>query len=249
MTALLIFIFGLAIGSFLNVVIYRFSKNQSIVFPPSRCPKCQTKIKFRDNIPLISFIILRGRCRSCREKISWQYPLVELATGLIFVLLHWHSGLTLDFLRFAIFAVFLLVIFVYDLKYYLILDRVAVPAMIIAFILNWLAGFGPVNLILAGLAGSGFFALQYFVSSGRWVGGGDIRLGAVMGLMLGWPMLLVALFLAYLSGALIGVSLIVLGKKKMSSELPFGAFLAPATLVTLLFGLPLLSWYLNLINL
>ncbi|OGY53761.1 MAG: hypothetical protein A3A24_02515 [Candidatus Buchananbacteria bacterium RIFCSPLOWO2_01_FULL_46_12] len=249
MNIILLFIFGLAIGSFLNVVVYRFSQNQSLLFPASHCPHCKRKIKLYDNIPLISFIILRGRCRFCQKPIAWQYPLVEFFTALIFVWLYWQFGLTGQFFTILIFALFLVVIFLYDLKYYLILDRVTIPAAVLAILLNYFIGADLSNLFLAGLVGAAFFGLQYFVSGGRWVGGGDIRLGALMGLMLGWPLLVAALFISYLSGAVIGLILIGFGKKKMSSQLPFGAILAPATLVTLVYGQALLSWYLNLINL
>lgn len=248
MTRLIIFIFGLAIGSFLNVILSRFYQGESFLGKRSYCPQCKKKISWYDNIPLLSFLFLKGRCRHCQSRISWQYPLVELATGVIFVLLYLQFGLTLKFFNLIIFSCFLLIIFIYDLKHYLILDKITIPAMIVAILLNLYLGLSLWQLILAGLVGGGFFLIQFLISSGRWIGGGDIRLGFLMGLMLAWPMLLVALFLAYLLGAVIGIILIAAGRKKMSSQIPFGTFLTLATFLTFLFGPQLLDWYLNLIN-
>ena len=138
-------------------------------------------------------------------------------------------------------------IFIYDLKNYLILDQITLPAIVFAFLANLYLGLVWWQLILAGVIGALFFAIQFFVSSGKWVGDGDIRLGALMGLMLSWPNVLVALFLAYLIGAVLGLILIVVKKKEMSSAVPFGPFLTFATLITLLYGKEILQWYLNLI--
>lgn len=247
MKALIIFIFGLAIGSFLNVVILRIGKKKSFFKGRSLCSHCLKTLAWFDNIPLLSFVSLAGRCRYCRKRISWQYPLVELASALIFVWLYQRFGLTFQFFAYAILSCFLLVIFIYDLKHYLILDRVVLPAMVIAFFANLYLGFGFWNLALGAVLGSGFFALQFFVSKGKWVGGGDIRLGALMGLMLGWKFLLVALFIAYFIGAVFGIILMALKQKKMSSAIPFGPFLTGATFIALLYGQDLLNWYLGLL--
>lgn len=247
MLALFIFFSGLAIGSFLNVVIFRLGKNKSFFWGRSACPKCNKKIAWFDNLPVISFIWLRGRCRQCQNKISWQYILVELATAIIFTWLYFSFGLSVKFLATALFSCFLLVIFVYDLKHRLILDQVTLPAMAFGFLANLYLGLGFWNLILAAVIGSSFFALQFFVSQGRWVGGGDIRLGALMGFMLGWKFLLVALFLAYVGGSIVGLALIGLKRKEMSSAIAFGPFLTLATFITLIYGSSLLSWYLNLL--
>jgi prepilin signal peptidase PulO-like enzyme (type II secretory pathway) len=249
MIGIIIFIIGLGLGSFLNVVILRLKSKKSFIFGRSFCPRCQHQLAWFDNLPVLSFIFLKGRCRYCQKKISWQYPLVELATALIFFWLYWHFGLTLKFFFYVIFAVFLLLIFVYDLKYYLILDSVVLPAMALAFILNLILGVNILNLFLGTVIGGGFFALQYFISKGQWVGDGDIRLGILMGLILGWKLLLVALFIAYITGAFVGLILIISGKKQMSSRLPFGPFLAAATFLALIYGSSLLSWYLRLIYL
>lgn len=265
MISAIIFIFGLIIGSFLNVVILRLEAKKSFLFGRSACPSCKKTIGWYDNIPLVSFLALGGRCRQCKKSISWQYPLVEFFTAAIFVWLNWHFGLSLKFFVLAVSSCFLLIIFVYDLKYYLILDRVAVPAIIFAFLANLYLGLGFWNLILGAIIGGGFFALQFFAScivlsfnkqfsvsfkwedKGKWVGDGDIRLGILMGLILGWKFLLVALFLAYTIGAIFGLVLIAWNKKKMSSAVPFGPFLVAATFIAIVYGRDLLNWYLNLL--
>ena len=246
MISLFIIISGLAVGSFLNVVIYRLKLNQSIIWPPSHCPKCQARLAWYDNLPLVSFIILQAKCRHCNKKIAWQYPLVELATAIIFLILFIHFTLTVQFLVWIILASFLIVIFVYDFNYYLILDSVVLPAVVLAFFSNLYLGFFWFDLILGALIGGGFFGLQYLISAGRWIGDGDIRLGVLIGLALGWQMTIVALFLAYIIGAIFGSILILVNKKNLSSEIPFGTFLSLSTLITVLYGPIILNFYLGL---
>ncbi|MBI3290673.1 prepilin peptidase [Candidatus Falkowbacteria bacterium] len=246
MIPLFIFFFGLAIGSFLNVVISRLDGQRSFWQGRSACPNCGKGIYWYDNIPLISFILLSGKCRQCHKKISFQYPIVELVTALIFLWQYFLFGLSFRFFAFVILSSFLVVIFVYDLKKFLILDRVSIPAMFLALIFNLALGVSLFDMFLGALIGGGFFAAQFFISRGRWVGDGDIRLGILMGLILGWKFLLVALFMAYLAGALMGIILIALNKKKMSSEIPFGPFLTASTFVVMTHGKQILSWYLGL---
>lgn len=245
MISFLFFILGAAVGSFLNVVVYRINIKKSFVKGRSFCPYCKKLIAWYDNIPLLSFILLAGKCRQCKKKISWQYVIVELITGLIFLLGFWRFGLTWSLLAYCVYVSFLIIIFIYDLKYYLILDKISLPAIVTALILNLVLGFEISNLLLGATIGAGFFAFQYFISKGRWVGDGDIRLGALMGLMLGWRSLLVALLIAYVIGAVYGLVVIFLGKKQLKSELPFGPFLTFGTLVALLFGPQIIDWYLN----
>jgi prepilin signal peptidase PulO-like enzyme (type II secretory pathway) len=243
----IVFLFGLIIGSFLNALIYRLSVGQSVAAGRSYCPECKHVLAPRDLLPLISFMVLRARCRYCRKPISWQYPAVELATALAFLLtyMRFMSGavdtliLGTDIFRiilFWVYSAFLVVIFVYDLKHYLILDVVIIPASIVAFIGGALLGYPIAQMLLAGFVAAGFFALQFFVSRGRWIGGGDIRLGFLMGLMLSWPLVVIALLLAYILGSIVGIGLIVFGKKQFGSQVPFGTFLTIATFIVLLYG-------------
>ena len=254
-TYFIIFVIGLCIGSFIDCLVWRLNRKKTIL-GRSICPQCKKKIAWYDNIPLISFIILRGRCRHCKKKISFQYPLVELATGILFVIVWLRLNNTSDFvlqtsylllLRDLIFISILIVIFIYDLRWYLILDIITVPAMALALVLNFFLGFNCLNLLIAAAIGGGFFLLQYVVSRGKWIGGGDIRLGVLMGLMLGYPQIIVALMLAYILGSIVGIMLLAAKKKQWSSQIPFGAFLSAATVVVLLWGEKILDWYLGII--
>ena len=255
--ALLIFIFGLAVGSFLNVVIARLHSHESFLKGRSHCPHCRGQLAWHDNIPLLSFALLGGKCRRCQKRISWQYPAVELATGVLFVLTYVHNlPMAGEYfilnIRDWFFIAVLLVIFVYDLRWYLILDSITIPAIIIAFIGNlflsasWRVDF--LNLALAVVIGGGFFLLQFLVSRGKWIGGGDIRLGALMGALLGFPQVLVVLAFAYFSGAIVGIGLVAAGRKQFSARVPFGTFLSAGTIIALLYGEVILRWYLGIIG-
>jgi prepilin signal peptidase PulO-like enzyme (type II secretory pathway) len=191
---------------------------------------------------------LRGKCRYCQQKISWQYPLVELATGSLFVLCFLFQ---LPYFLFLI-VCFLIVIFVYDLKHYLIPDKIIYPAIVITLIYNLLRlNLEPESFSLsvfwAALGAAAFFGAIVLVSHGKWMGVGDIKLGFLIGLLLGWPSILVALFLAFMTGAIIGIGLILSNKKTLKSEVPFGPFLVTGTLVALFYGQSLINWYLNLL--
>ncbi|KKQ60321.1 MAG: Type 4 prepilin-like protein leader peptide-processing enzyme [Parcubacteria group bacterium GW2011_GWE2_38_18] len=271
---LLVFVFGLVIGSFINCLVWRLHKKQTIL-GRSYCPHCKHQLAWHDNIPLFSFIFLRGRCRYCAKPISMQYPAVELMTGLLFMLAFYHN-FQFEFLNFNLISnskfpiinflslirdwfliSVMVIIFIYDLRWYLILDVITLPSIALVLILNFfinllsndmaLSDSYWQQLLISVIIGAGFFLLQFVISKGRWIGGGDIRLGLLMGVALGWPDILVALFIAYLAGAIIGIGLILIGKKKWGSEIPFGIFLSAATLVTLFFGNFILDWYLNML--
>lgn len=263
-----IFIFGLIIGSFLNCLIWRLHKEESL-WGRSYCLKCKKQIAWYDNIPILSFILLRGRCRHCQRSISWQYPIVELLTGVLFVitvisnlgLVIWGSEIAdfiyldlitnyklhITILRDWFIIAIMIIIFVYDLRWYLILDRVILPASVIVFILNLILGMSWLNLVISAIIGGGFFLVQFIISKGRWIGGGDIRLGIFMGLSLGRiDYLILAIFLAYFIGSIVGVGLILTGKKKWGSQVPLGVFLSAATIITIFWGEGIISWYLGL---
>jgi prepilin signal peptidase PulO-like enzyme (type II secretory pathway) len=255
-----VFIFGLIIGSFLNCLIWRVYKK--IPLTPfikgavnrSYCPKCKKQIAWHDNIPVLSFCLLGGKCRHCRRSISLQYPLVELITGILFLfafylnfqipLTPFIKGALVLFRDWFLIAV-MIVVFVIDLRWYLILDIVVLPAAVIVFILNLILGISWQNLLISGIIGGSFFLIQFIISKGKWIGGGDIRLGLLMGFALGWPNILIALFLAYLLGSVVGIGLILAGKKKWGGEVPLGTFLSITTVIALLWGERILGWYLN----
>lgn len=241
-----VFIFGLIIGSFLNVVIIRLHDGVSIAKGRSKCPQCGHVLGAWSLIPIFSFIFLRGKCRYCQAKISWQYPLVELATGVLFALAYYFdSASILALFRDMIIISALVVIFVYDLRWLIIPDIVVLPAIAIAFILNLFVGVSAVNMLIGLAIGFGFFGLQYVVSKGAWIGGGDLRLGALMGVLLGWQAVLVALFLSYIIGAIVAISLLIKKKVSAKSQLPFGVFLAPATIIAMFWGAKIATWYLS----
>jgi prepilin signal peptidase PulO-like enzyme (type II secretory pathway) len=248
MALVLVIILGLAVGSFLNVVIYRLHAGVSFLRGRSYCPHCKHNLVTRDLIPVFSFLFLKGRCRYCAKPISWQYPLVEAGTAAAFALLYGWFGLTPDFFVYLVYASFLIIIFTYDLRYYLILDVVTIPAMVIAMILSlFVLKIPAMHLLLGGIIGGGFFVLQFLISKGKWIGGGDIRLGIAMGLMLGYQHLLIALFVAYLLGSVVGICLVLVGRKTWGGQVPFGTFLSAATFLTFLFGSYILEQYLGLL--
>ncbi|NIP33078.1 prepilin peptidase [Candidatus Saccharibacteria bacterium] len=242
-------LFGLAVGSFLNAYIWRLKKGNSVWRGRSICPECKHNLSWLDLVPVLSYAVLKGRCRYCGKKISLQYPLVELATAILFVMVlyvHFEAGNGLHFiLRDWFFIAVLMIIFVYDLKWGYILDRVSLPSIIIAFSVNILIGFSWHNLLLAAAIGSGFFLLQYAISRGKWIGGGDIRMGALMGFILGWPNVVVGLFLSYIVGSSVAVYLLARKKKKMGSTIAMGTFLAVGTVIAMLWGVDILMWYLQ----
>lgn len=257
---IIIFIFGLIIGSFLNVLILRVDELETIINTRSHCPKCRKDLEWYELVPLLSFVVLRGKCRNCKEKISWQYPLVELATGLGFLAVYNYvvaQGLSLGWTIgstafYCVMVAILILLFMYDFQSFMVPDLVAYPAIGLALIfqilaiwlipgyrLNW------VDLGLGLLIGAGVPALLSVPSRGKWMGYGDISIGALMGLILGYPLVLAGMFLAFCSGAVIGAILLAFGKKKMKSAVPFGPFLTASTLVALLWGDNLIHWYLS----
>ncbi|MCH8049508.1 prepilin peptidase [Patescibacteria group bacterium] len=248
---------GIAVGSFINVVVFRTRVGQPIT-GKSKCRKCLEPIATIDLIPIVSYFALKGRCRRCAAVIEWQYPVVELAMGILFGLFFVRTALGLGlpdwvgaeelfvfFLRDVIMASFLLIIFVYDFRYSYILDRFSIPAIIVALLFNVALGAPVFSLLVGGLVIGGFFAFQFLVSQGKWIGGGDIRMGMLMGFLLGIEQGLVALFLSYIFGAFVGIGLILAKKRKLDGTVPFGTFMAAGILVTLFAGEYLLDWYLG----
>ena len=235
------FIFGVAIGSFLNVCIFRLPAETSIVKPRSQCPYCQHPIRNCDNIPLISFIVLRGKCRDCGGKISWRYPLVELITAVLALLLFLKFGLTLKFLIFFIFTAVLIVITFIDLDHQIIPDIITLPGIPIFFLaaiflvkITWL------EALLGLLIGGGvLFTIAFvyeLISKREGMGGGDIKLLAMIGGFLGWKSLMFVLFFSSFSGAIVGITAMIIKKQDMKYAVPFGPFLSAAAVAYLFWG-------------
>lgn len=280
---LIIFVIGICIGSFLNCIIYRLESSQgklsflrdnpqnktSFLQGRSFCPKCKQKLGFFDLIPILSFLSLKGRCRYCHQGISWQYPIVEIITGMIFLLITSYGLRVTDYEIFnfqnllltayyLLISCFLIIIFIYDLKHYLIPDQIIYPAIGLAFLYQlFFTSYGLqvtdyelsqfANFILAGFGVAIFFFLIWFISRGKWMGFGDVKLGLLMGLFLGYPNILLALFSAFLIGAIIGIGLILFKKKQLKSQVPFGPFLVIGTFIALFWGKEIINWYFGLI--
>ncbi len=250
-----VFFFGLIVGSFLNCVIYRLEEGKSFLKGRSFCPDCKHTLSWQDLIPLLSFLILKGKCRYCKKPISWQYPLVELATGILFILILNFSTRPGGVILFVA-SCFLIVIFVYDLKHYIIPDKIIYLAIIVSGIWYFVSGiflnlytkYEILNTIYSAFGAVAFFLAIVLVSRGKWMGAGDIKLAFLLGLILGFPNILAALFLAFLIGAIIGVGLVVSQKKTLKSEVPFGPFLVTGTFIALFWGETIINWYLNFFN-
>lgn len=249
-------IIGLIIGSFLNCLIWRLYKDESLG-GRSYCPKCRQQISWYDNIPLFSFVFLKGRCRHCHQKISWQYPLVELITALLFYVSF--INLTKDaqlissgyfflaILRSWLLIATLVVIFVYDARWQLIPMKFIWPITAVFFILGILMNFGIINLLLAGIFFTSFFLIQYIITKKRGVGEGDIWLGLLLGIAFpDFQLIFLLIILAYFSGSLIGLGLMLFKGKNSQTKIALGPFLAFGAIITLIWGKQIVYWYLQL---
>ena len=244
-------ILGAVVGSFLNVCICRLPEGKSIVSPPSACPKCGHQIRWFENIPIISFLVLRAKCRSCSLPISWRYPLVEALNGLLTLLLFLKFGVSLSFLALFIFCSSLVVITFIDLDHQIIPDEISLPGIVIGFIFAlFLPWNGWLNSLLGILLGGGslyLVAWGYEKLTGKeGMGGGDIKLLAMMGAFLGWRSVLFIIFAASLVGSVIGVAAMLIQKKDGKLAIPFGPFLAFGAVLYIFFGRQIISWYLSI---
>jgi leader peptidase (prepilin peptidase)/N-methyltransferase len=236
---------GAIIGSFLNVCILRLPSNQSVVRPPSRCPKCGQGVRWYDNIPVLSWLLLRGRCRHCQNPISIQYPLIELATALIWAACAYHYGYELDAIRAAVFFTLLLGIAMTDAREYIIPDEFSLGGLVLGLGLSLIHGLPGLYPALLGAA-VGFVTLWIIAELGKRafkkeaMGGGDIKMMAMVGAFIGWQGVFLTIFLGSVVGTLIFGPMALIGRKK---EVPFGIFLALGAVVTFLWGGWLLDWY------
>lgn len=240
----IIFILGLLIGSFLNVCIYRIPKKESIILPPSHCVSCDTKLQPLDLVPIFSYLFYRGKCRYCGEGISPQYPIVELISGLIFILLFWRFGLGFSFIRYGILSSLLIIITFIDFNYQIIPDRLIVFGFIIEFALKLIQmelGFF-INGALGLVMGGGLFLLIAVASKGA-MGGGDIKLMAMLGFIFGIRYILLISFLSFIIGAIVSIFLLILKIKGRKDYIPFGPFIALATILAIFYGDKIIDWY------
>lgn len=255
---LALFVFGAGVGSFTSVAIYRLhSRKKGIFGGRSACPSCETRLQPLDLIPIASYLCLRGKCRHCSKAISYMYPLLELLTGGLFALLFakfpffnsalQFSGTMLGMYLLHAFYVFVLVFtFFFDLRYLKIADEILLPAIAIALIATLAAPLTPhfIDALIGAGIGVAFFGLQYAVSKGTWIGLGDLRVGAFMGAILGWKLMIVALFVSYLAGSVVSIIVALKKGKFRDVKIPFAPLLVTGTIVAMFFGEEILRWYL-----
>lgn len=241
------FLFGLCIGSFLNVVIYRLPLGQSLATPPSRCRNCGYSLRWFDNIPVLSWALLRGRCRKCGISVSWQYPIVELIAGALFVLVVWQTPLGPLLVSRLLLVSILIALFGIDLEHQILPNSITLPGIAIGLLLSLIAPPGWKDAVLGTLLGAG---ILYAIAAGYYawrreegMGMGDVKMLAMIGAFLGWKAVLVTLVLSSFSGAIIGVILMSVQRGGMKFALPFGTFLAIGALVAMFVGEPLVAWY------
>jgi len=247
-------LFGMAIGSFLNVCIDRLPAGKSLLRPPSHCEACQHRLAPSDLIPVLSYLWLRRRCRYCQAPIPRRPFWVELGTGALFALAYWQFGLSAEFALAAFYGSLFIVLGVIDLEHWLILNKIVYPAaavaLIISIFLPQAAGsFLPWPAAISGITGGVFgftFLLVPFLISRGGMGEGDVKMAGLIGLVTGFPLVLIALFLATLPGGLTAGVLLLLKIKKRKEAIPFGPFLSLGAIATLLWGNDLLNWYLGL---
>jgi leader peptidase (prepilin peptidase)/N-methyltransferase len=247
---------GLIVGSYLNVVIHRLPRGLSTVLPRSRCPGCDALIRPYDNIPLLSWLLLRGKCRFCKTPISWRYPLIEALTAGLFVLCFLHFGPTAQAPVAALFCALMVALAAIDVEHFLLPDRITYPGIVLGIalqpLLPW-ARIGPgvtgalLGAALGALLGAGILLAVwwgwYLLRREEGMGLGDVKMLALIGAFLGWRGVVVALFFSALTGALLGLALMAWRGLEMKSKLPFGAFLSLGGLVALFFGDRLVAAY------
>jgi leader peptidase (prepilin peptidase)/N-methyltransferase len=262
------FFLGLIIGSFLNVCIYRIPRGLSIIIPSSRCPSCNTPIRPWDNIPIVSYLLLGGKCRSCKARISFRYPFVEFLNGVLYVEVLWKFGIGWHTLIYLVFFSSLIVITFIDLDFQIIPDRITLPGIPIGLasslmsMSKWFpntiflidpflrsSSLGIKNSLLGAFAGFGLFYIVAFSGSALFkkeaLGGGDIKMMAMVGALTGWKGVLSTTFFGSLTGTIVGIFLMLLKGKKKDTKIPFGPFLALGAAITIFFGQEILSWYIS----
>lgn len=247
------FVFGAVVGSFLNVCIYRIPEKRSVVFPGSSCPACGKGIAFYDNIPILSYAFLGGRCRSCAAPFSFQYPLVEVLSAVFATALFIRSGASAETLIYFTFVSALIVITFIDLKHRIIPDVISLPGIPLGFAASFvLPAMNWIDSAIGALVGGGILLViavaYYVVAKNEGMGGGDIKLLAMIGAFLGWKAVIMTLLIASFSGSAIGLALMLRYGKGSKYAIPFGPFLAAGALAYLFFGRQLITWYFTVLG-
>jgi leader peptidase (prepilin peptidase)/N-methyltransferase len=246
-----IFLVGTSIGSFLNVLIYRIPRKKKFGFDRSFCPQCETKINFYDNIPLLSYLILGGKCRSCKKRISIRYPMIELLNGLAYLFFFWNYGLTLHFFVFSFLSSILIAIFFIDLDFQIIPDMFTIPGMVIGLGISLApGGIGIIDSAIGLVVGGGVLYLIAELGDRLFkkesMGGGDIKMAAMLGAFLGWQKVVFIFFAGAVIGLVISIVIMFFSSELRSKRvIPFGPFLAIAAVVAIVYGDEIISYYLN----
>lgn len=246
----IVFFFGASVGSFLNVCIYRIPEGRSIVSPPSACPRCGSRIRWHDNVPVLGWILLKGRCRDCGSPISPRYPLVEGLCGILTILLLMRFGVSFTFISFWILTMALVAVTFIDLDHRIIPDVITLPGIVAGFVssffLPWLSW---KNSLLGIVVGGGILLLvaygYEFLTKKEGMGGGDVKLLAMMGAFLGWKAIFFILFAASLTGSVVGLVLMRLSGSDGKLAIPFGPFLSLGAVIYLFVGKEVIIWYLG----
>ncbi|MBN1849932.1 MAG: prepilin peptidase [Deltaproteobacteria bacterium] len=247
------FLFGLIFGSFLNVCIYRIPRKKSLIMPSSSCPHCGERIRFYDNIPLVSYLILFGKCRHCRTKIPVRYPIVELITGLLSLFLFIRYDISIYSVSIFLFSASLVVITFIDLYHQIIPDVISIPGMIVGLAISFLPGHvGWLDSIIGILAGGGglyLVAVLFEKLTGKeGMGGGDVKLLGMIGAWMGWKALPFVILFSSLLGTIVGGGALLIYRRGLQTRIPFGPFLALGALAYLFFGDELLAWYYGILS-
>ena len=241
---------GLVVGSFLNVCIYRLPRGQSIVWPGSRCPSCGADIRWYDNIPVLGYLLLAGRCRSCRKPIGVVYPIVELATMAVFLAHHWALGATpLLAVRIA-FGCAMVVLFAIDLEHQILPNVITLPGILVGLAASLFLPPGLQSALIGVLVGGGslwlLFEIWKWLRGVEALGMGDVKMLAMVGAVLGWEQVIATLVLSSVAGSLVGLGLIATGRGSLGSKLPYGTFIALGAIASSLAGDRLVAWYVGL---
>jgi leader peptidase (prepilin peptidase)/N-methyltransferase len=243
-------VFGSIVGSFLNVCIYRLPRGKSIVWPPSACPGCGRRLAWYENIPILSYIVLRARCLTCRAGISVRYPIVEALSATMFAAAAWYYGPTALLASRLVFGCALIVLFAIDLEHHLLPNVITIPGIAAGLLFSIVTEPGWFDALIGAVLGGGvLYAIAeayYRIRHEDGLGMGDVKMLAMIGAFIGWKLTLVALILASFSGSLIGVALIATGRGSMKYALPFGTFLALGAAFAAVLGPELLEWYLGM---
>lgn len=243
-------VLGLLVGSFLNVCIYRLPRRESVAWPASHCPSCRRELSWYENVPLASWLVLRGRCRTCRTPISIQYPIVEAVTGALFgAAYYWYGPTALGVVR-TLFGCAMIVLFVIDLEHRILPNVITVPGTVIGLVLSVVLPPGWMSSLIGVLVGGGLLFVMgeayYRLRGVEGLGMGDVKMLAMIGAFLGWRQVWVVLFLASVTGAAIGLAVMAGRGRSFRTRLPFGTFLAVAAFAASLTGEAILDWYLGL---